>query len=441
MNAPTAIDRHRAAFDASQQTADAAAAPPWLRRMRSLAFDRFAARGWPTLRDEDWKYTSVAGIADRDFAPPPTVAPALAPEQIAALALDRAAVLVFVDGRPAPGLWRLGALPPGARAGSLALAAGPDGDRIEPLLATDAESAAGGFAALNAASWSDGAWIDLAPGCVLDRPLQLLFVTTTAGVGVHLRNVVRAGAGARADIVEHHVGLTDAAYLCTTVTHVDLGPGAAVTHAKLQQEGARGFHIADVRAAQARESRYVSQSFALGAALARNDIATRFDAPRSEATLLGLYLARGRQHVDHHTRIDHARPECTSREFYKGVLDGASRAVFNGKVIVRADAQRTDADQSNRNLLLSDLAEIDTKPQLEIFADDVKCSHGATVGQLDPDQMFYLRSRGIDAAAARDLLTLAFAREVVDRVACVPLRDRLDRLLRRRLPLSPEVPR
>ena len=355
-------------------------------------------------------------------------------DQVAPLALGDSHLLVFVNGRHAPGLSRLGRLPSGADVGSLAQVVAKRPDRFEALLARDAEALVNGFTALNAAFWADGATIDLAAGCVVEKPIHLLFITTDADLAVHPRNIIRAGAGSHAEIIEHYVGLNDAAYFTNAVTHIEVDTSAAVIHTKLQQESLRGYHIADIRAEQERDSRFTSQSFALGGLLSRNDIATRLDAQGCEATLIGLYMADGRQHMDHHTLIDHARPRGTSREFYKGVLDGAARAVFNGKVIVRPDAQQTDAHQSNRNLLLSEHAEVDTKPQLEIYADDVKCSHGATVGQLDAEQIYYLRSRGMDDAAARALLTFAFAEDVATRVSCVPLRSRLEQLLRGRLP-------
>ena len=407
---------------------------PWLRRTRALAFERFAELGFPTTRDEDWKYTSVAALEKRAFKLVPESFNGVSADQVAQLALADTHLLVFVNGRHAPGLSHPGSLPRGAEVGSLAAAVADRPDRFEALLTRDAEAAIHGFTALNAAFWADGASIDLAAGISVDEPIHLLFITTDADLAVHPRNIIRAGAGSQAEIIEHYVGLNDATYFTNAVTQIQADTGAAIVHSKLQQEGLRSHHVADIRAEQGQDSRFTSQSFALGGLLSRNDIAARLAAPGCQATLIGLYMANGRQHMDHHTRIDHARPRGTSREFYKGVLDGASRAVFNGKVIVHADAQQTDAQQSNRNLLLSDNAEVDTKPQLEIYADDVKCSHGATVGQLDAEQIYYLRSRGMDDASARALLTFAFAEDVATRVSCAPLRSRLEQLLRGRLP-------
>ena len=410
------------------------AQPVWLQRTRAAAFERFAELGLPSLRDEDWKYTGVAALEKHIFKLVPASLNGVSPDQVARLALDGSHLLVFVNGRYAPDLSRPGQLPGGAEVGSLAVALASRPDRFESLLARDSEVLVNGFTALNAAFWADGASIDLAAGCSVDEPIHLLFIATDSDLAVHLRNIVRVGAGSHAEIIEHYVGLNDSAYFTNAVTQIQVDPGAAMTHTKLQQESLRGYHIADIRADQGLDSRFTSQSFALGGLLSRNDIATRLNAEGCEATLIGLYMGNGRQHMDHHTRVDHARPRGTSREFYKGVLDGAARAVFNGKLIVHADAQGTDAQQSNRNLLLSDRAEVDTKPQLEIYADDVKCSHGATVGQLDAEQIGYLRSRGLDEASARALLTFAFAEDVALRVSCAPLKARLEQLLRGALP-------
>jgi len=414
------------------------AALPWTRRSREAALERFAERGFPTTRDEEWKYTSVAAIERRPFRVVAEATDGPAAELVARYALEGCHVLVFVNGRHVAGLSRLGSLPDGAHMGSLAelLAARPE--RLEDWFDDDAATDENGFAALNAALWSDGAWIDLAAGVALDRPIHLLHLATAPAPGtepaIFPRNLIRFGRGAQATIIEHYVGDDDAPYLTDAVTRIQAGAGAMLTYAKLQQEGSRGFHIAEIRAEQERDSQLRSASFAFGALLSRTGIATRFDAEGCAADLIGLYLGSGRQHVDHHTLIDHARPRGTSREFYKGVLEGGSRAVFSGRVVVRPDAQHSDAQQANHNLLLSDAAEVDTKPQLEIWADDVKCSHGATVGQLDAEQRYYLRTRGMDDATACAVLIHAFAAEVLARVDAAPLRTRLEALLRARLP-------
>lgn len=429
--APNPRDLYRQQFVDIAPTL-AGARLPWLARTRARAFERYATLGLPTLRDEDWKYTSVAALDKRAFSFATNSPDGVDPAQLASLALPGCARLVFVNGRHAPALSQAGALPPGVEVGSLAAALATKPERFEAWLGADAPGT--GFTALNAALWADGAYVELASGTVLAAPLQLLFLTTRADLAVCPRNLIHLGAGAQAEIIEQHVGPDEAAYFTNAFTEIVLERGATLSHSKLQQEGGRAWHIADIRATQGQDSRFTSRSFALGGLLSRCDLATRLDAEGGEATLLGLYLAEGRQHMDHHTRIDHAHPRGTSRQLYKGVLDGAARAVFNGKVIVHADAQHSDAQQSNRNLLLSPLAEVDTKPQLEIYADDVKCSHGATVGQLDAGQIFYLRTRGVDEASARALLTFAFAAEVVAKVGLPALRERLEALLRSRLP-------
>ncbi|MBI2307412.1 MAG: Fe-S cluster assembly protein SufD [Rhodocyclales bacterium] len=420
---------------------------PWLERWRAEALAAFAASGYPTLRDEDWKYTSVAAIENAvfDLLPPAGAAPAEVSAKlgaaIEALALPGACLMVFVDGRYAPALSRLDALPAGVTVASLAETLARAPERLQAWLGRRQFHASplAGFAALNAAGFADGAYVHVDQGVTLAAPLQLLFVASAEKLATHSRNLIVAEAGSRLDLIEQHAARGAAGYLSNVVSDLAVGPGAAIAHYKLQEEGARAFHVAAVNAELQQGSRFASASFAFGAALARTDIAVALAAENAECTLDGLYLADGRQHIDHHTRIDHLVPRGTSREFYKGVLAGAGRAVFNGKVVIHEDAQHSDAAQSNRNLLLSPLAEVDTKPQLEIWADDVKCSHGATVGQLDPEQIFYLRSRGLAAAAAQTLLTWAFAAEMVERVPLAALRERLDRLLRARLPQSGET--
>jgi Fe-S cluster assembly protein SufD len=408
---------------------------PWLRNARRAALDRFAELGFPTTRHEDWKYTNVASIEKRSFMSP-AISNGVGPAQVNELALTGAHRLVFVNGRYDAALSRVQSLPAGVALRNLAKALKDDTDRLEPLFAENAAALATGFDALNGAFWADGAYIDVATDTAIAEPIHLLFISTQADAGIHVRTVIRCGAGSRVSVVEHYVGLGDIVALTNASTRIEVAQGVQIEHCKLQQESRRAFHVGAIHARQGQGSRFTSCSFAFGAALSRNEITTRFDAECCDATLNGLYMADGRQHVDHHTCIDHAKPRGVSRELYKGVLDGAARAVFNGKVIVRPDAQQTDAHQSNRNLLLSEGAEVDTKPQLEIYADDVKCSHGATVGQLDENQIFYLRSRGVDDDAARRLLTRAFAEEIVSRCGIAPLRDRLQGLLSDRVALG-----
>ncbi|GAB7550139.1 Fe-S cluster assembly protein SufD [Cupriavidus sp. CuC1] len=410
---------------------------PWLARMRQQAREHFAQAGFPTLRHEDWKYTSVAAIERSRFTAGPTQSDAK-PDALAAriesLALPGAHLMVFLDGHHQPQWSRIGMLPAGVELLSLAAMLERTPEPVEALLCRGVSDYPSGFAALNTAFMVDGAYIRLAAGTTPDQPIHLLFIATAPEQVTHTRNLVMAEAGSRVCIVEHHVGVDGLAYFTNSVTDIVAARDAQVEHHKVQQESLKAFHIAGVKMDQQHGSHFTSSAFALGGALARVDIQVGLNAERAECSLDGLYMTGGRQHIDHHTRIDHARPQGKSREFYKGVLAGASRAVFNGKVVVHADAQHTDAHQSNRNLLLSENAEVDTKPQLEIYADDVKCSHGATVGQLEPDQIYYLRSRGLDDASARALLTFAFAEEMVNRLGLASLRTRLETLLRGHLP-------
>jgi Fe-S cluster assembly protein SufD len=419
---------------------------PWLVGLREEALRRFCNTGFPTLRDEDWKYTNVTPITSGHFSlqpPASTAAHQLAAEHIDRLALPDAQLLVFVDGQYAPALSHQNDLPAGLILSNLAAVLnGPPGflqARVQAVLDLPRNGYASGFAALNFAYMADGAYVHLAEGTTLSTPIHLLFIASTPDLATHTRNLVVAEHDSQVSIVEHHVALGAPRYFTNVVTDLVLGRAARVEHYKLQDESRQAFHVAAVNAELLRQTHLLSASFALGGALTRTDIQIGLNAEGAECALDGLYMADGRQHVDHHTRVDHARPRCTSRELYKGVLAGAARGVFNGKVFVRPDAQHSDAAQTNRNLLLSEHATVDTKPQLEIWADDVKCSHGATVGQLDADQIFYLRSRGMDDAAARALLTYAFANEMVERVGLLPLRARLGALLRERLPRALEA--
>ncbi|WP_454456099.1 Fe-S cluster assembly protein SufD [Thauera phenylacetica] len=422
---------------------------PWLVRLREDAIDRFADEGWPTTRRENWRHTSLAFMAQQALA----VREAVAPEAVVAdlRARYRAALgtaqdparkavepagddghwVVFVDGHFAPALSAIGGLPGGVHIGSLADALAQTPEKVEAAFgqAGDGEAPA----ALNAALAADGAWIRLGRGVAVEPPIHLVFIDATAA-DQHLRNLIVAEAGAQATIVEHYPAGAAGSTLTTAVTRVLAAQDSHITHLKLQQEAPEAIHLATIEAEQARGAVFASHSLSFGARLARNDIRTRLAGEGAEALLNGLYHADGRRHVDHHTRIDHARPQGTSREFYRGLLDGSARGVFTGRILVAQDAQRTDAMQRCDNLLLSRLAEADARPELEIYADDVKCAHGATVGQLDEDALFYLRSRGVDAVHARQLLTYAFAAEVLERIAHAPLRALGRAALLERLP-------
>ncbi len=417
-----------------------------VRARREAALERFSALGFPGTRLEDWKYTDVRPIAEGRFTPEPSApTPALEPASFAAqfFAGLEAHRMVFVDGRYAPSLSAAaGRLPTGAVLTNLAAQLARDPARLAESLERTAEVAhSQAFEALNTAFFTDGALLELAPGTVLDKPLHLVFIATErcAGRLLPVRNLILAGQGSAATVVEHYVapagdvGPAAWRYFTNTLTEIHAAPGAQIEHLRLQQEAVSAFHVGAVAVHLDRDSRYRATAVDLGGRLVRNDLKATLDAPGAQCELNGLYIVDGRSHVDNHTHVEHARAYGTSREFYKGVLDGRGRAVFNGKIVVRPDAQHTDAQQMNKNLLLSEDAEVDTRPQLEIYADDVKCSHGATVGSLDPDALFYLRSRAVDETRARDLLTYAFAHDLIARIPLAPIRTGLEQRLTSRL--------
>jgi Fe-S cluster assembly protein SufD len=392
--------------------------------------------GFPSSRDEEWRFTPVSPIAQTDFRP-------AAPAKLTRSALQPFLFghpewpqLVFVNGKFAPDLSVLPSLPLGVRLGNLATALAGDTTLLERHLTRHAAPETTPFAALNTAFIRDGALVYVPVDTALDRPVHLLFVTSpdAGGTVAHPRNLIIVERGAKASVVESYVSLAGGAtYFTNAVTEVVSGENAWTEHTRIQRESERAYHVGLTHVDQARGSHYRSFTLAMGGAIARHNLHVRLNAPGIETLMYGLYLTHGDQLVDNHTAIYHDHPECNSWEVYKGVLDDRSRAVFNGKVFVKPEAQKTDAKQTNRNLLLSSGAKVDTKPQLEIFADDVKCTHGATVGFLDPAALFYLRSRGLPPAVARKVLTYAFAGEVVNEVALEPVRRELDRLVLARL--------
>jgi Fe-S cluster assembly protein SufD len=327
-------------------------------------------------------------------------------------------------------------LPRGVRVGSLAEALRNDGSVLQAHLTRHAPADGSAFTALNTAGFRDGGLVHVPTGLDLERPVHFVYVTTldAEGTAIHPRNLIVVERGARASVIESYVTLApDGVYWNNPVTEVATAAGSWLEHTRIQRESERAYHIGLTHVDQQRDSHYRSFSMAMGSALARHNLHVRLNDENIETLMYGLYLTRGEQVVDNHTAIFHDQPNCRSWEVYKGVLDGRSRAVFNGKVFVQPAAQKTDAKQTNRNLLLSDLAKVNTKPQLEIFADDVKCTHGATVGRLDDLALFYARSRGVPQEAAERLLTYAFAAEVIEEVALEPVRDELDRLVLERL--------
>jgi Fe-S cluster assembly protein SufD len=410
--------------------------PRWLQDLRERGASRFTALGFPTVREEEWRFTPVTSIASGEFHLR-SAAPTLGEDDLAGYVYGDARVrLVLVNGRFSPELSRTAGLPPGVRVGSLAAALSERADDVARFLGRVADIDNRPFAALNTAFVDDGAFVQIADTTILEEPIQLLFVTTSrvdgrepgsaASVMAHPRVLIIAGGGSQSRVVETYVGPRGEKYLANAVTEVFVGENAQLDHYKVQEESVEAFHVASMHVHAARSSTFSSHSFTLGGKLVRNDVMATLDGEGAECTLNGLYLADGERLVDNHTTIDHAKAHCPSHEVYKGILGGRARAVFNGKIIVRPDAQKTDAKQTNRALLLTDEASINTKPQLEIFADDVKCTHGAAIGQLDEDAIFYLRARGLTFFEARDMLIHAFAGDILDRVRVEPLRTALE---------------
>jgi len=405
---------------------------------RREAFDRFVAGGFPTTKDEDWRFTPVAPIARGEWKLDGWTAGRLVTAaQLEPFRFGQPdwCTLVFVDGRFRAELSHRPKLPAGVMVEPFAEALSRDPAFVERSFARVARPDSTAFSALNAALAHEGAVIRVAAGTDLAQPIHLLHVTTpeAAGAALQTRTIIAVEPGARAQFVESFAALGDAASFTNAVTEVTVGAGAWVEHSRIQRESESAYHVGLTEIAQARDSHYRSFTLSMGGALARHDLRARLDDENVECLLYGLYLGRGDQLVDNHTVIRHEHPNCRSWEVYKGILDDRSHAVFNGKVFVMPEAQKTDAKQTNRNLLLSDTARVDTKPQLEIFADDVKCTHGATVGRLDEIAFFYLQSRGIPRDAALQLLIYAFAAEVVTEVASGPVREALDRLIHQRL--------
>ncbi|WP_207481509.1 Fe-S cluster assembly protein SufD [Arenibaculum pallidiluteum] len=397
---------------------------PWLLERRQAAIQRFAEQGFPTRKVEAWRYTDLRDVARLPFAAPPAAAVGI--DRLPSVLDDasRGPRLVFVDGAFRAELSSAGSLPEGVTVASLAAALETMPDRLEPHLGRVRPSPDTPLAALNAALWTDGAFVHLARGAALDRPIELLFlgVGGEAPAAHHPRILIVAEAGAEATVIEHHAGL-GGVYFSNAAVEIVAEAGARLHHYKLQAEGAEAFHVATTTLAMDRDAAYDGFVLTQGARLSRSELRPWLGAPGIECRLSGAYMVAGRQHADHTSVIDHAAPHCTSRQVYHGVIDDQARAVFQGRINVHQDAQKTDGYQLNRALLLSDQAEIDSKPELEIFADDVRCSHGATVGDLDEEQIFYLRARGIDRAAARSLLIAGFLMQAVEEIRIEAVRD------------------
>jgi Fe-S cluster assembly protein SufD len=411
--------------------------PQWLAGLRQAAIDRFATQGFPPARDEDWRFTNIAPITNGAFRLAGVHAPGRTTPDVRRFVYDLpgSPILVFINGRFVESLSTTSHVPAGVRIKNLASALTTEIPLLDRHLGKYASYERNGFTALNTAFVKDGVFIYISAGVELTAPIQVIFAIDAGAdsVAIHPRNLIVVEAGARVSVIESYVSLSDQVSFTNAVTEAVVGQGARLEHTKIQRESELAYHVGTTHVSQGRDSRVWSHSVSLGAALCRNNLDVTLDGPGTESQLFGLYMGHGRQEVDNHTSILHAHPNCSTREIYKGVLDGASHAVFNGKVYVTPEAQKTDAKQTNRNLLLSDRAKVDTKPQLEIFADDVKCTHGATVGNLDALAGFYLKSRGIGPALGRKILTYAFAAEVLEEIPYEAVRRELETVVMARL--------
>jgi Fe-S cluster assembly protein SufD len=435
------IEPHLEKFERFEREASQ---PAWVFPLRKAGMACFAEVGFPTLRNEDWRFTNVAPIAKLPFNPVFELErDGLTRESIEKFTFGRleAHRLVFVHGHYEAGLSSAGALPNGVVAKSLAEALKTDSGLVEKHLARQTTGDKNPFTALNAAFFQDGGFVYVPAGQQVPTPVHLLFISTSKqpGAAVHPRNLIIAEKGSGVTVLESYVSTVDAAYFTNAVTELVAGEGAVVEHCKFQDESLSAFHIAAIHATMGRGCNLISHSVALGAKLSRNSIRTNLAGEGVECVLNGLYLTGGDQLADHHMVVEHAQPHCNSHEYYNGILDGRSKGVFHGRILVRQAAQKTDAKQTNKNLLLSDDATVDTKPQLEIYADDVKCTHGATIGQLSEESIFYLRARGIGLNTARRMLIHAFAGEIIERVRHRAAREELDKLVWDRLEANPHL--
>lgn len=405
----------------------APASAAWVKERRDQAAKRFVEVGFPTTRLEDWRFTNVTPIAESKFALADGSF-AQAASLVDGVTFPGALRLAIVNGQFAAGLSDLSVLPKGLRIAGLRDGARDGADGLEPHLARVFNVDAHPFAALNTAHLDDGVAIFIAAGAAIETPIHIVVVTGNdhQPVAAHPRVLVVAGANSQVRIAQTFVGAPGAVYFNNAVAEVVVGEGAIVEYYTDQRESEQAFHIANIQAHVSAKGVFASHAFSIGARIQRHDIGIALKGEGGDCTMNGVYLADGERLMDTHTSLDHAMPHCTSHELYKGILAGKARAVFNGRIIVRIDAQKTDAKQTNRALLLSDEATINSNPQLEIFADDVKCTHGAAIGQLDEEAMFYLQARGLTRIDARDMLLHAFAGEVFDGVKIPALRDQIE---------------
>ncbi|HEY7681925.1 MAG TPA: Fe-S cluster assembly protein SufD [Gemmatimonadales bacterium] len=410
---------------------------PWLAGLREAALERFQSSGFPSSREEDWRFVNLTPLTGRSFRLADANVSGVRPGDLAPFlyAVPGAATLVFVNGRYAPALSMPVERPAGVTVRNLAGAITRHADLLHQHLGRYAKVDDSGFTALNTAFVTDGLFLHVARGVDAGPPVHVVFVSDSRAedAATYPRNFIVVEEGARAAVIESYVGLGEVCCFTNAVTEAVVGAGAAIEHIKIQRESERAYHVGTTHLQLGRDSRGFSHSVSFGAALGRNNLDVVLDGSGIEAQMLGLYMAGGRQEMDNHTSLLHAHPACSTREVYKGILDDHAHGVFNGKIYVTPLAQKTDAKQTNRALLLSEHARIDTKPQLEIYADDVKCTHGAAVGNLDQLAAFYLRSRGIGGSLARKILTYAFAAEVLEEIPYASVRASLEEVVTRRL--------
>ena len=439
-NANNGTESLVAAFSKSESIAQ----PKWLAPVRQAGITSFAEQGFPKLTDEDWRFTNVAPIAKLNFQLASQVAvngaesKVLTESVFAQLPGQR---LVFVNGFFSAKLSSLKPVAGGVRIENLAAALAKDSGLIEKHLGKYAHTANNSFAAMNQAFFADGAFIFVPLGVEVTEPVQLIYISSAkqSGETILPRNLVIAEANSKLTVVESYLSTGNAAYFTNAVTEIIAGDSAFVEHVKVQDEAVSAYHIATIAGEFGRTSNVNVHSFALGAKISRNNIRTKLAGEGLECVLNGLYLTKDDQLADHHMIVEHAQPHCASHEYFNGILDDKSKGVFHGRIYVHPIAQKTDAKQTNKNLLLSDDATADTKPQLEIYADDVKCTHGATIGQLNSESIFYLRSRGMSLDTAKQMLIHAFAGEIIERIKCEPARAVIDKLVWDRLEANPHL--
>ena len=427
--------RYIEVFDESQKHASGRE-PAWLQRLRQNAQTRFSEVGFPTMRDEDWRFTNVAPIARATFRMAQGIRAVIPSHSLEPYAGAKSAcLLVFINGFFSPDHSRIEGTPAGLEVHHLSELLARDPQRVERHLGSYADMRRDPFTALNTALWKDGAYIHIRRRAIIDEPIHLLYVSTDSDepLMVHPRTLIVAEPESQAAVMETYISTGESAAFCNSVTELVAAEGANIAHCMVEQENRQSYNVSTLRMQQGRDTHVASHSLLLGGALVRNNVHPVVAGQGAECLINGLFIGGSRQHLDNFMLVEHASPNGSSRQFYNGILDDQSRGVFHGRIIVHKDAQKTDAKQTNRNLLLSDDARIDTKPQLENYADDVKCTHGATIGQLDANSLFYLRSRGFDEGTARRMLLHAFAGECLDRVAQPAVRTFLENLIQHRL--------